>query len=131
MVVASGLIILFDISLTKCKNTNRMIPVVLQKIYEIASGKMTIYESFEDYTSSDIIDLYGNIVLNAVYAFSAAFLSYGYNKYIGNRTSLAIFWASLCFFFPTLYIPIYAFFLNPITRDRYFPFRIPIVLFEW
>lgn len=54
------------------------------------------------------------LVLLAIPAFGAARLSYCYNMFLGNSTTLAVIYSILCFFFPGIYYPVYALFLNPV-----------------
>lgn len=63
-----------------------------------------------------IIVLYSlfGLVIGFAFAFGAARQSYCYNLYIGNSEGVAILFAALCFFFPQLYYPFYAIFLNPV-----------------
>jgi hypothetical protein len=54
------------------------------------------------------------LLLLAIPAFGAARLSYCYNMFVGNSTGVAFLYATLCFFFPGIYYPVYALFLNPV-----------------
>lgn len=54
------------------------------------------------------------LLLLAIPAFGAARLSYCYNMFLGNSTTLAVIYSILCFFFPGIYYPVYALFLNPV-----------------
>jgi hypothetical protein len=54
------------------------------------------------------------LLLLAIPAFGAARLSYCYNMFIGNSTTMAVIYSILCFFFPGIYYPVYALFLNPV-----------------
>jgi hypothetical protein len=54
------------------------------------------------------------LLLLAIPAFGAARLSYCYNMFVGNSTTLAVIYSILCFFFPAIYYPFYALFLNPV-----------------
>ena len=62
-----------------------------------------------------------NLILALIYSLSlfcvlgsvgSARLSYCYNINIGNPDGVAFLYSILCFFFPFLYVPYYAFFLN-------------------
>jgi hypothetical protein len=49
-----------------------------------------------------------------LWAYSAARLSYTYNKFIGNSHSESLMWSILCFIFPQYYWSAYPFVLNPV-----------------
>lgn len=51
-------------------------------------------------------------------AFGAAYQSYCYNMYVGNTSGVAVVYSILCFFFPQLYYPYYAIFLNPVCSMK-------------
>lgn len=54
------------------------------------------------------------LLLLIIPAIGAARLSYCYNMFVGNSTGVAFLYATLCFFFPAIYYPVYALFLNPV-----------------
>jgi hypothetical protein len=54
------------------------------------------------------------LLLLIIPAIGAARLSYCYNMFVGNSTAVSFMWATLCFFFPAIYYPVYALFLNPV-----------------
>lgn len=79
------------------------------------------YEAFTNSgeINTDAIAGIGFIILLGILfaianAFGAAYQSYCYNIYIGNTSGVAVVYAILCSFFPHLYYPFYALFLNPI-----------------
>ena len=81
-------------------------------------------EGFQDGASSGVFGFFSRgagvvyslfiVLLLAIPAFGAARLSYCYNMFLGNSTTLAVIYSILCFFFPGIYYPVYALFLNPV-----------------
>jgi len=55
----------------------------------------------------------GVLLLGFLTSYGAARLSYNYNIYTHNQGA-ALAWSVLCFFFPALYYPFYAIFLDPL-----------------
>jgi len=72
-------------------------------------------EEVESFFKFSIITILLLLVISIFYTFGAISLSWRYNTYIGTSYNLKLLYAILVFIFPTLYYPVYAFFLNPIT----------------
>lgn len=79
-------------------------------------------EAFQDQETNDVgiwakLGFLGILIMMVVAflaSFGAARLSWCYNMYVGNSTSISIFYALLAFWFSGFYYPFYAWFLNPI-----------------
>ena len=53
-----------------------------------------------------------------LFCYGAARTSYCYNIAIGNGVDIALLYSVICFFFPNLYYPYYALFLNPLCISK-------------
>jgi hypothetical protein len=101
---------------------------VVDKLRNVANGLLGVEGFAQDASGNTIIDIAelarasSMIILYSLFALAislgfalgAARLSYCHNIYMGNDTTVAILFAILCFFFPTIYYPVYAIFLNPV-----------------
>lgn len=95
----------------------------LNTILEVASGKKTVREAFEDVAPSGNIAwvIMGVILILFfwfAYGYGAAKLSWHYNIFVGNGSGSAYLWSIVCFFFSSFYYPFYALFLNPVASMR-------------
>lgn len=82
-------------------------------------NKMKFAEKFQEKANSEqivagIIVLIIILILAIFYTFGAISLSWNYNNYVGTSFILKLLYAILVFIFPSLYYPVYAWFLNPI-----------------
>jgi hypothetical protein len=87
-------------------------------------NKMKLNETFQNTTnsaklSSDVIAILVVVLAIAIfYTFGAVSLSWNYNNYVGSSFGSKIIFAILVFLFPSMYYPVYAWFLNPIKSLR-------------
>ena len=87
-------------------------------------NKMKLTEKFQSTNNSsklsgDLIAVLVIILAIAIfYTFGAVSLSWNYNNYVGSSFGSKIIFAILVFFFPSMYYPVYAWFINPIKSLR-------------
>ena len=74
------------------------------------------------YSTNTLIILLVIILAAAIfYTGGAISLSVNYNNYIGTSTGLKILYGILVFLFPSLYYPVYAWFLSPVKGMKSMP----------
>lgn len=68
----------------------------------------------DGFVSFLIVVLFAIFAFGLLTAYSAARVSYCYNKFLGNSDSESFLWSILCFFFPQWYWTFYPFLFNPL-----------------